>query len=959
MGYVIGAGDASPWVVGTDYPTHIYHYNNDSPPPRGWIQEANSANTSSLAVSPEGTPWKIDTSGYVSERTGPGTWASRGSSFLAWEVGVGRADNAWAVSRSGCTRDRNFVVIDCPVFQWASNQWIQHSGMGRHIAVAPDGTTYLTNSVGTIYKFNGSSFVQWGSGGARDKSHGDTLGWPVIAAASTDAVWVIGDAGSGADYPIYAWLPQTSSWQQIPGAATTISVGADGTPWVINSAKNIFEYVTSWQPMGPFGFSFVDANNVTNTWSGELHDVAIPTGGGSIVVGATGGGVWEHFFDWGPIADMGAGVNAQGQPRTPGPNMSIGSVAISPTDAQTVIVGTGVAGYLNNYTNAFGNGMWYTHNALTSPQIWAKASTNFGDPEYVTKIRYNSDGTKLIAATSLGVFIGAQDGNGVMSFTKAGASCQPIVANELTDVVTDPHSPDTFYVGAATEGVFQSQDGGTTCVVYVPGPLYSGGGAGTISAIALAMSGDSTLYASVAGTIFDQGGDDFQGIFATSAATLPNWTTPVYGGPGYPFLRSQLNHDWALATDPAGSTIIAAGVHPWRFTNCSPLTCANGADVGGGHGDVHSLLWGSDGVVYLVSDGGLFTSSDGGATWGSALNTVGVANEVHASVGDNGAIYASAWDVGLNYITNSQGAWQGAYANGRNFILDGHQAIIDPQQPNYVYACGSPGDRHQFDGTNWSPLDNPPLAPSAPCNFAISALPSNPLTIFGNAVYQYYGPPLGWSPFLTSLPGNAWSISRGNDSVATVWVSIIGSQPLTVSYTNGPGWQSAAVPAGWDGTYRIANGDGRVTSGAALALDGVTGDAYLVGENGSDVGALVSESTAASHGASWASLTGSGALAMNPNEIPNTIAVDSATRSAIVGTEGRAGSGIYRLNNPDVVECPLCTTTHHWRPWVYGLPNSSQPIEWLTGQYENGIYFYYAATWGRGIWKREARGGDF
>lgn len=256
LGYVIGVGDASPWVVGTDFPTHIYHYNNDSPPPRVWNQEANSANTSSLAVSPEGTPWKIDTSGYVSERTAPGTWATRGSSFLAWEVSVGRTDNAWAISRNGCTRDGNFIVIDCPIFQWASGQWVQHSGMGRHIAVAPDGTTYMTNSVGTIYKFDGSSFVQWGSGRARDRSHGDALGWPVIAAASNDSVWVIGDSGSGADYPIYAWLAQANVWQQIPGAATTISVGADGTPWVINSAKNIFEYVTSWQPMGPFGFSF-------------------------------------------------------------------------------------------------------------------------------------------------------------------------------------------------------------------------------------------------------------------------------------------------------------------------------------------------------------------------------------------------------------------------------------------------------------------------------------------------------------------------------------------------------------------------------------------------------------------------------------------------------------------------------------------------------------------------------
>ncbi len=120
-------------------------------------------------------------------------------------------------------------------------------------------------------------------------------------------------------------------------------------------------------------------------------------------------------------------------------------------------------------------------------------------------------------------------------------------------------------------------------------------------------------------------------------------------------------------------------------------------------------------------------------------------------------------------------------------------------------------------------------------------------------------------------------------------------------------------------------------------------------------------SPVASHGTGWNPLTGSGSLALNSGEYVNSISVDSATRSVIVGTEGwgGAGSSVYRLNNADIIECPLCSETHHWRPWVQGLPNSMQPIESVTGQYENGVFYYYAGTWGRGVWKREARGGDF
>jgi hypothetical protein len=166
-GHVIGAGDASPWLVEND--GYVHHYNNDLPPPRGWPKDNNSANTSSLAVSPEGTPWKIDTSGNVSKRLnspGPwtpwGNWQIKGNGFHAYEIAVGRNNNAWAISRAGC----NFSV-DCPIYQWSegSNQWnlVQGGGLARHIAVAPDGSAYVSNHNGTLFKWSGSTWFGCGS----------------------------------------------------------------------------------------------------------------------------------------------------------------------------------------------------------------------------------------------------------------------------------------------------------------------------------------------------------------------------------------------------------------------------------------------------------------------------------------------------------------------------------------------------------------------------------------------------------------------------------------------------------------------------------------------------------------------------------------------------------------------------------------------------------------------------
>ena len=64
------------------------------------------------------------------------------------------------------------------------------------------------------------------------------------------------------------------------------------------------------------------------------------------------------------------------------------------------------------------------------------------------------------------------------------------------------------------------------------------------------------------------------------------------------------------------------------------------------------------------------------------------------------------------------------------------------------------------------------------------------------------------------------------------------------------------------------------------------------------------------------------------------------------------------MNDPDVDNANI-----HWRRWIAGLPNPAQIVEGVAGQYEtdaNGepIFFYYAAVYGRGIWKREARGGE-
>lgn len=989
-GIVIGVGDASPWLVG-DNAQNIYHYNNDSPPPRAWVPEPNSAGTKSLAVGPDGKPWKIDSNSLVWKQTAPGTWAPMGAPFHAWEIGVGR-DSAWAISQN-CNGNG-----DCDIYQWnGSSWWLMCGGLAagcgaQHVAVAPDGTTYVSNAGGALYKWNGSSFQAFGPPGTcvQHNSIGGASGVPVIGAGPNDSVWVLGCApGFNRNQYIYAWSASLGTWQQVSGTARSISVGADGTPWVINGTTNaIYEYVSSWENVGPRGFTMTDTGR---RWSGEIHDIAVT--GSALAAGATGGGVWSYQGGWYSIGDVGAGVNAQGAAPAGGPNMSIGTIAIKPNDPNTLVVGTGVAdAKLNNGINADGNGIWYTHNASGSV-TWKEALCGISHAKCLfstkkiptAKIRYTADSSRIWAATKSGLYTGTQDPNGDITLFEAGSTCAP--NGNITDLVVDPNDPNTAWFGTSSGGgIYLTIDAGASCVSTFPAWMSPN----TDVALAITSGNPAVLFASLAAGP----APDFQGIYRTTRSSFPALTlaqgptSPAFPS-GFLGLNSQTGHNWALAVDSTGSTILAGGSELWRFTGCqsvpfagmpqhvqAPPFLGNGLD---GHADHHAIVFGSSSQVYDVNDGGVFVSNDAGVTWSSSINTPGVANVVSVSVGP-GSIFTSSWDVGSQYSMNQGSNW---YSVNDIAGCDGHQAFVDPASPYHGFACGDTG-RFRFDAANWTNIDSP-LAQNVPCNLAKGSQ-SNLFTLSQDKVFQSSSEGTLWSQYLAGLalpstPASpAWSILATNELPASVYVSLSSVAPsappnalqLYVS-ANGHDWQYATVPTNWPTGYNIGRSVS-ILGGADVALDSVTSDVYIAGMPSADgTPARIYGGAGGLHGASWRELTGcpngnpcntGNDLGFNPNEVVNSIAVDPAAHSVLVATNGTKpsvvplaypGAGIYRLNNADVLD----DAVHHWRPWVHGLPNGQQPVMWITGQYENGVYYYYIATWGRGVWRREARGGDF
>ena len=141
-----------------------------------------------------------------------------------------------------------------------------------------------------------------------------------------------------------------------------------------------------------------------------------------------------------------------------------------------------------------------------------------------------------------------------------------------------------------------------------------------------------------------------------------------------------------FAVHPSDSAVLlAANVQPvYRSTDGGRTF--SGIDKGQMHDDVHHVLFAADGkTVWAGHDGGVSVSRDGGLTFAPSDNGIGVANVFGLSV-------AQTQDVQVLY---------GGYDTGGNLLKDslwrhvtwgdGFQTIIDPDNPDVMYATKQSG----------------------------------------------------------------------------------------------------------------------------------------------------------------------------------------------------------------------------------------------------------------------------
>ncbi len=433
--------------------------------------------------------------------------------------------------------------------------------------------------------------------------------------------------------------------------------------------------------------------------SGRIGDLAVdPTDPETYYVAVASGGVWKTTnagTTFTPLFDGQA-------------SYSIGTVVLDPKNPSVVWVGTGE----NNSQRSVGYGDG-VYKSLDGGKNWENVGLKAS--EHIGKILIDPRDSNVVYVAAQGPLWGPGGDRGLYKTTDGGKTWKKVLEisdnTGVSEVHLDPREPDTLYAaayqrrrhvwtlidGGPESAIHKSTDGGATWR-----KLSKGLPSEEMGRIGLAVSpvDPDVLYAIV------EAREDAGGVFrsADRGETWSKMSGYVSSSPQYyqelvPDPR-ELDRVYSLdmllqVTEDGGKTFRPAG---------EKLK----------HVDNHALwIDPRDNDHLLVGcDGGLYESFDRAATWNfkpnlpvtqfyrvSTDNAVPFYN-VYGGTQDNFSLGGPSRNTSANGIQNSD--WfvtQGG---------DGFESVVDPENPNIVYAQSQHGGLVRFDRANGEQIDIQP-----------------------------------------------------------------------------------------------------------------------------------------------------------------------------------------------------------------------------------------------------------
>lgn len=406
--------------------------------------------------------------------------------------------------------------------------------------------------------------------------------------------------------------------------------------------------------------------------------------GKTIYVGTAGGGIWKS-------TNAGASYRSIFDKYC----QSIGAIAIDQSKPSTIFVGTGESNMRNSVS--IGVGMYKTTDGGDN---WKKIGLD--STEHISKIIIDHSNPQVIYVAAPGPLWSNSKHRGLYKSTNGGETWEKILyINDKTgcaDLLMDPKNPNilfastwefrrqpfSFNSGGKGSGLYKSTDGGKTWKEITnglpPKPF------GRI-AMALAPSEPNKMVAIVESVktglyISNDGGETWK----SQSATLNVTARPFYFS--------------TIVFDPKDSKRVYRPAFSFAYSNDGGYSFTDASNDGGWvHSDMHAL-WinpAHTNIMYLGTDGGVYTSIDKGVTW-QFCHSLPVGQFYHVDVDrkdpynvygglqDNGSWMAANASPGgvsnaaWNRVGGGDGFWTVPDADGKTLYSEyqgGNMARVD------------------------------------------------------------------------------------------------------------------------------------------------------------------------------------------------------------------------------------------------------------------------------------------
>jgi photosystem II stability/assembly factor-like uncharacterized protein len=427
-------------------------------------------------------------------------------------------------------------------------------------------------------------------------------------------------------------LCRSISWLSIMTLCSVVSAQEQAT-----SKEKVLEAL-SWRSIGPavMGGRTVDIAGIP----GDPSTVYMATASGGLFKTTNRGTTWRSIFE-------------------SGNTLSLGAVAVAPSDRNVVYIGTGE----NNPRNSasIGDGIY---KSVDGGETWTHLGLE--QTEKIARIRIHPRDPDVVYVAALGHEWGENEERGVFRTEDGGESWQKVLyVDENTgasDLAMDPDNPGILYAGmydfrrlpwsfrsgGPGSGLYKTTDGGESWTKLTEPGLDNGLPIGVLGRIgvAVAPSEARVVYAAI---------EAERGVMWRSADRGKTW--------------EMVNEDKTIHSRPFYFSDIRVDPE-------------------------------NENRVYLL-EGRLRVSEDGGRTWDTTANTV------H---GDHQALWIDPEDPN-RLINGNDGGWGFSYDRGETWefinsvpLGQFYQITADRQDPYFV--CGGLQDNHVWCGpsNNFTPL---------------------------------------------------------------------------------------------------------------------------------------------------------------------------------------------------------------------------------------------------------------